>query len=358
MTRTPTTPDVEEWLGILGLQNATGDIPGPEPMAPDEALRRMRLLAVPAEDRGPVLATLPDPVRAPDRWQALRRCHRTLFSRSAPPPQETVWPDAPAALMEAGRYFYLHLYLLALPAALERQRRLGIPDDIVAATFADVGAKMTTYRLAHRTGGFDRQRWAMRHFRGTLHRIGRLQFERTTLDSAALGGSPGTDGPADGERVLAVHIPEEGPLTPAGCDASHRAARHLYAQHFPDEAFRFATCSSWLLDDQLAAYLPSTSNILRFQQRFTRFGSRPVGDADILQFVFHLRPGTTDLARLPQRTALQRAVVDHLQAGRHWHLAHGWTALPAPPENAERPRTSAVNSAHPVKDHFSRRPPG
>ncbi|MEU5560809.1 acyltransferase domain-containing protein [Streptomyces globisporus] len=32
---------------------------------------------------------------------------------------------------------------MALPHALERQRRLGIPDDIVAATFADLGAKLT-----------------------------------------------------------------------------------------------------------------------------------------------------------------------------------------------------------------------
>ncbi|MFD0555163.1 acyltransferase domain-containing protein [Streptomyces rectiviolaceus] len=271
MTHTPTAPDVEEWLNVLGRQEAAGDIADPEPVSPDEARRRMRLLAVPAEDHGRVLATLPDPARAPARWQALRHCHRALFSQSAPAPRETAWPDAPAALGEAGRYFYVHLYLLALPLALERQRRLGIPDDIVAATFADVGAKMITYRLAHRTGGFDRQRWVMRHFRGTLHRLGRLQFERTTLDTAALGGPPGPDGPADGERVLSVHIPEDGPLTPARCAASLRAARDFFTQHFPDETVQFATCSSWLLDDQLAAYLPPPSNILHFQRRFTRF---------------------------------------------------------------------------------------
>ncbi|MEK8169575.1 acyltransferase domain-containing protein [Streptomyces sp. M19] len=131
----------------------------------------------------------------PVLWQALRHCHQTLFGGSAPTPRETAWPDAPAALGEAGRYFYVHLYLLALPSALARQRRRGIPDSVIAATFADVGAKMTTYRLAHHTGGFDRQRWAMRHFRGTLHRLGRLQFERTALDATALGGRPGPEGP-------------------------------------------------------------------------------------------------------------------------------------------------------------------
>ncbi|MFD8163435.1 acyltransferase domain-containing protein [Streptomyces malaysiensis] len=331
MTRTLTAPDVEEWLDVLGRQEAAGDVPDPEPISPDEARRRMRLLAVPTEDHDPVLATLPDPARTPDRWRALLHCHRTLFARSAPAPRETAWPAAPAALGEAGRYFYVHLYLLALPSALERQRRLGVPDDIVAATFADLGAKMTTYRLAHRTGGFDRQRWVMRHFRGTLHRLGRLQFERTTLDTAALGSPPGPDGPADGERVLDVHIPGDGPLTPARCDASLRAARDFFTRHFPGAPARFATCSSWLLDDQLAAYLPPEANILRFQRRFTRFGSRSVGDDDVLEFVFHVPPGTADLDRLPQQTTLHRAVVSHLRSGRHWRLTHGWTSLPATP---------------------------
>ncbi|MFF1920606.1 acyltransferase domain-containing protein [Streptomyces sp. NPDC058221] len=333
MTPTPTAPDVEDWLDLLGRQRTACDVPDPEPVAQGEARRRMRILAVPAEDRGPVLATMPDPACTPERWRALRQCHRALFSGTAPGPRDTVWPDAPVAFGEAGRYFYLHLYLLALPRALERQRRIGVPDDVVAATFADVGAKTAAYRLAHGTGGFDRQRWVMRHFRGTLHRLGRLQFERTTLDTAALGGPPGPDGPADGERVLGVHIPEEGPLTPAGCEASLRAARTFLARHFPDEPARFATCSSWLLDEQLAAYLPPTANIVRFQQRFTPFGTRPVGDDDIIDFVFHTPPGTTALDRLPQLTTLQRAVVSHLRSGRHWRLTHGWAPLPtgAPP---------------------------
>ncbi|WNE95409.1 acyltransferase domain-containing protein [Streptomyces luomodiensis] len=47
------------------------------------------------------------------------------------------------------RHFCVHLYLLALPSALARQRRRGVPDGIAAATFAGVGAKMATYRLAH-----------------------------------------------------------------------------------------------------------------------------------------------------------------------------------------------------------------
>ncbi|MEU4897241.1 hypothetical protein AB0B12_32420 [Streptomyces sp. NPDC044780] len=87
----------------------------------------------------------------------------------------------------------------------------------------------------------------MRHFRGPLHRLAPLPFERTSPAAAALGGRPGPEGPAGGERVLGVPIAADGPLPQAGCDASLRAARDFLTRHFPDEPCRFATYSSWLL---------------------------------------------------------------------------------------------------------------
>ncbi|MEV1045689.1 acyltransferase domain-containing protein [Streptomyces sp. NPDC049916] len=351
MTRTTTVAEVRTWLDTLhggagagptaeagavggeGRRAGPPDAP-PEPPSADGLRHRAELLDLPAPDRDRVLATFPDPERDPELWRALRRCHRTLFAPdvsaapTAPVPTGADWPDAPAALGDAGRYFYVHLCLLALPAALERQRRLGVPPEVVAATFADVGAKLVTYRKAHRTGGFDRQRWVVRHFRGTLFRLGRLQFERLTLDARALGGAPGPDGPADGDRVLGVHIPADGPFTPERCEESLRAAPGFFARHFPHEPVRHGTCSSWLLDRQLAGHLPPESNIVRFQQRFTPFGARPVGDDDILEFVFHTPPGTADLERLPRSTTLHRAVVDHLRSGHHWRSVHGWLPLP------------------------------
>lgn len=317
----------DEWLHTLTAQRTYGNVPDPAPLSPAEALRRMRRLAVPAEDRADLLATLPGPGRDPEAWRALLACHRTLFATPATPPPQVDWPDPPTELGAAGRYFYLHLCLLALPLALERQRRRGVPADVVEATLADVGGATAAYRLGHGTGGFDRQRWVLRHFRGTLHRLGRLQFERTVLDPAAVGGLAGPGGPAPGERVLGVHIPGDGRLTPQLCDASFRAARDFYARHFPDEPYRFLVCSSWLLDDRLAAHLPADANILRFQRRFTPFGDRSVSDDSVLEFVFRTPPGTADLTLLPQRTTLQRALVQHLLNGGHWHVAHGWARI-------------------------------
>ena len=91
-------------------------------------------------------------------------------------------------------------------------------------------------------------------------------------------------------------------------------------------------CNSWLLDDQLARYLPEDSNILGFQRRFRVPDEAPVSDGDltILKFVFDrpetpLRPGELDA--LPQRTTLERAVVGHLRDGGHWYSRAGWYDL-------------------------------
>ena len=129
-----------------------------------------------------------------------------------------------------------------------------------------------------------------------------------------------------GDPALAVHIPEfYGPLTPPACDASFRCAREFFARHFPEERYDVATCHSWLLDDQLAEYLPEDANIIHFQRRFRAAYHPDDNDQDILVSVF----GRSDspLDELPRRTTLERAIVDHLQAGRHWHGGAGWLRL-------------------------------
>jgi GNAT-like C-terminal domain len=92
-----------------------------------------------------------------------------------------------------------------------------------------------------------------------------------------------------------------------------------------DEPYTAFSCGSWLLDPQLLEYLPEDSNIVRFQRRFELEPyEEPEGldaDVEVLRFVF--RTLTTPLDQLPRRTVLQRAIVDHLKAGRHWYWRSG-----------------------------------
>ena len=92
-------------------------------------------------------------------------------------------------------------------------------------------------------------------------------------------------------------------------------------------------CTSWLLDPQLAEYLPDDSNIMRFQRRFSVLPLLPPddpseGDREMMRLCLQLSPpagalGDEDLARVPQKTTLHRAFVSHLRSGRHWHSRTG-----------------------------------
>ncbi|MGW5638018.1 acyltransferase domain-containing protein [Streptomyces sp. NPDC003832] len=319
--------NTDDWFDTLNRPAPGPRGPDPRPLTPTECADALDLFAIPAADRAPLLATLPGPESGPRVWEALVHCHRTLFADAAPIGPDR-WPDAPDELGPAGRYFYAHLCLLALPRALELRRERAVPYPVTRATFADLGAKLAGYRRAHGTGGFDRQAWISRHLRGRLHRLGRLQFELRTYDSAFWGASaPPAGGAAEGEPVLDVHIPGDGPLSPSACDAAFAAARPFADRHHPEHRATFATCHSWLLDPTLADHLKPDANILAFQRRFTAHGDRPECDSEVLEFVFARPPGTTNTSGLPRRTTLQKALLNHLDQGGHWHMGRGWTPL-------------------------------
>ncbi|WP_240670751.1 hypothetical protein [Actinoplanes solisilvae] len=122
-------------------------------------------------------------------------------------------------------------------------------------------------------------------------------------------------------------------LVVAGARAAARAraglaldrARAFFPRHFPGERYTAFSCGSWLLDPQLLEYLPDDSNIARFQRRFELEPYEPPEgldpDVEVLRFAF--RSLSTPLDRLPRRTVLQRAIADHLRAGRHWQWRRG-----------------------------------
>jgi hypothetical protein len=182
----------------------------------------------------------------------------------------------------------------------------GIADAVSWATLADLGRNLAIDRRMHREGWPVMQSWLTLHARGGLYELGRLQHPR-------------------GGTAIDLHIPDSGPLTPDAVTASLDEARAFFPRHFPDERYTVFSCGSWLLDPQLLEYLPEDSNIARFQRRFDLEAyEKPEGldaDVEVLRFVF--RTLTTPLDRLPRRTVLQRAIVDHLKAGRHWHWRRG-----------------------------------
>ena len=121
---------------------------------------------------------------------------------------------------------------------------------------------------------------------------------------------------------MEIHIPRGSKLTPSECEASLNRAREFFATYFPDFSYTCFTCNSWLLDDTLAAILPGSSNILRFQRRFTPVSKVP---SDVIAgFVFRWKAGRQQALALPADTSLKKAIHERFRSGGAFYVALGY----------------------------------
>ncbi|MEU6019882.1 acyltransferase domain-containing protein [Micromonospora sp. NPDC047134] len=291
------------------VHRLAGDRPSAPLPARADAPALLDRLAVPPDDAAEILAGWPEsgsPQWTPElRWlldRSIALVRANLGGHGWLPPG----PELPRDRGPAWRHLYVYAYLALVDVVMAYHRDHGIPGAVSWTTFADIGRNLAIDRRMNGEGWPVMQSWLTLHMRGSLYELGRLQYHRagTTID---------------------LHIPDSGPLTPEAIDTSLNEAREFFPRHFPDEHYTAFACGSWLLDPQLAEYLPEDSNIVRFQRRFELEPyEQPEGldpDVEVLRFVF--RTLTTPLDALPRRTLLQRAVIDHLTAGRHWQWRRG-----------------------------------
>jgi hypothetical protein len=309
--------DVEDTAFRLGVSveevdrvhRLAGDRPSAPLPAKADAPAILDRLAVRPDDAAEIMAGWPDPGSA--LWTPQLRW---LLDRSTALVRADLgghdWlPPGPALPRERGpawRHLYVYAYLALVGVVRGYHREHGVADAVSWATLADLGRNLAVDRRMDGEGWPVMQGWLTLHARGGLYELGRLQHQR-------------------GGTAIDLHIPEAGPLTPEAVTASLDEARAFFPRHFPAERYTAFACGSWLLDPQLQEYLPADSNIVRFQRRFELEPyEEPEGlDADVEVLRFAFRTLSTPLDRLPRRTVLQRAVVEHLQAGRHWQWRRG-----------------------------------
>lgn len=335
--------DVCERLGLeetyrAWLEGLEAIGPPPSPLRlPErsEALALLRRFQVAERDAADVADTLPTEERDPEIWWILERtCHRLLRHMGA---CDTAldWPALPAALGAQARLFNVYAFLGVVQDVMRWHLLHDVPEAVSRETFCSLGRSMAIHRRRNGNSGVFEQNWMTLPFRACLFELGRLQYTPFHIRTGPGGPRFWYDpeaaarlGPGfrQGDATVGIHIPASGPLTPESCDESLRRARELFSRPRPFGPCRIAICGSWLLDDQLAEYLPPTSNIVRFQRRFTMLPGAGDGDGSVFNFVFH-RSAPESLDELPQRTTLERAVVSHLRSGRHWQTRTGWLEL-------------------------------
>jgi hypothetical protein len=309
--------DLDDTAARLGVPvehvERVDHLAGGQPSAPlpakADAPAILDRLAVRADDAAEIMAGWPDrdsPLWTPELRWLLDRSIALVRADLGGHGWLSPGPELPRDRGPAWRHLYVYSYLALVDVVREYQRDRRIPDAVSWATLADLGRNLAVDRRMNREGWPVMQSWLTLHTRGGLYQLGRLQHQR-------------------GGAAIDLHIPDAGPLTPESVAASLDEARAFFPRHFPDEHYTTFSCGSWLLDPQLLEYLPEDSNIVRFQRRFTLEPyEEPEGldaDVEVRRFVF--RSLTTPLDRLPRRTLLQRAVVEHLKAGRHWRWRRG-----------------------------------
>ncbi len=319
-------PGLAAWLHVLEQVPEADDLDLP---AGPDLVDALLALAVPHEDVAGALAARPRP--GTDAEWLVRRTASVLLAGLGDLDTHPVPPAYPH-LHDDLRWLPLLAVVAAAPATRRWWAGRGVGDDVVRATLADVGRHMTHTRRRHGHGGLCvNTDWLALHVRGRIVQLGRLQWERYRLgrtNSADIAGDGFPVGP--GDLGVGVHVPDYcGPFTPQDCDASTARAVRFHAEHLPGDDLRVATCHSWLLDPALDDLLAPTSNTAAFRRRFRVVPRTVTDDQAVVEFVFGRRlDDPADLDALPRRTSLERAVGDHLRAGRHWHGGLGWFAWP------------------------------
>ncbi|GAA4533479.1 acyltransferase domain-containing protein [Amycolatopsis samaneae] len=292
--------------------------PTPLAIPAGSAFQRLTtLLGVHEQDAAALPGLLAEVAENPSlRWiaerftTALRQDIGGLGLPSALTEPSRSWPLLPPSMGPAARSVYVPGFLATVPLVEELHRTRGIPAETSRATLADFGRHLEIHRRVHGIVGLDTHWWLMLGWSGGLVDLGRVQGE--WLDPA----------------TVSLHIPESGPLAPEAVDASLDRLRREWPGWFGTRPER-AECESWLLDPALGELLPESSNIVRFQRRFSLYDGGYVDDQNPLSFVFrrgHV-PLPEGLAGLPRETRLQRAIVDRLLEGAHWTVRKGYLDL-------------------------------
>ena len=154
---------------------------------------------------------------------------------------------------------------------------------------------------------------------------GRVQPTPVALDGGAWDRAA-----RRGDAVLAVHIPAagrfNGPMAREACADSFRRAIPFFAKHLPRFQPRLLTCESWMLDPQLAPYLPPESNLVSFQQFFRPVPVPGASDRQALERVFG--GPVADWSKAPRDTPLRRIMAEQAERGIRWRMGAG-VMLPA-----------------------------
>lgn len=115
----------------------------------------------------------------------------------------------------------------------------------------------------------------------------------------------------EGARVLDMHIPAGGNMSPEVCLDSLKRAFEFFDKYLPERKSEVISCRSWIFSPQYEKKLPD-SNIAKFMRELYLY---PIYAGDRAGFFFAFLRDYKNLAEAPRNTSLRRAMLEIIEAG-------------------------------------------
>ena len=211
----------------------------------------------------------------------------------------------------------LFSYLFMCEALSDFYKAKGISEDILLDTLKDIVRWCNTWSEIKGELYLGELEWLSDHLSGQLFKIGRLQYimDESKIECKELGIKKG-------DPILAIHIPQDGPLNIEKCKQSIADAETFFARYFPEFQYSYFSCHSWLLDDTLKDLLPHDSNIVKFGDLF--INKIPFKSDDLLQYIFRWDTKREKIKDCKAETSLQVKIKDAVLNGKDFYDTYGF----------------------------------
>lgn len=190
----------------------------------------------------------------------------------------------------------------------------GFPESVMLESMTDLKVWLRN-EMRHRDVcglSFRALIWQFMLYEASVTRHGRLECNTDhTYNREILKDPAGNILLSPGDKVINLHIPEDGPMLPESCLESMRRMAKFFAEYLPQTDWKGFICESWLLDTQLRPMLPEKSNIIKFQDLGQHYFIRE--DRDAVFRIFGTPDADPDSVKNP--TSLQRKAAEFIRSG-------------------------------------------
>ena len=201
---------------------------------------------------------------------------------------------------------------LGAEASRKHFEKCGFPEAVWRDTLTDLPVWLRNEkRNAGVTGlGPLAREWEVILYHGGVTRHGRLECNSEYFfKQESLRDSKGNIILAEGDPLINLHIPEDGPMKIADCGESMRRMADFFDRYRQDFKWKGFVCQSWLLDRQLCNMLPASSNIVKFQKLGVKYFI-----AETQSTLFRIF-GNTPPDKVVNPSTLQRNAAEFLRNG-------------------------------------------